>query len=97
MSTKREPLLSHAKMRAIVGTGREDVDMVRMVGAIRIASEYEAARQKDADLIQVLVDRMVIVAKADRMRCGPGPCHQCEENAAMLAAAEEAGFKPTQP
>ena len=69
-NTKREPLLSDEDIN--------DPKLVIPIGAKMIRDIYEAARAKDAELIQQLVD--------DIARC------YCIDKRS-LAAAEAAGFK----
>ena len=77
MSNKREPLLSDADItKAITNLPGGGAHFVR--------DTYEAARAKDADLIQRLVD---VSAK----------CVPIDEIVAAIAAAEAAGFKPSEP
>jgi hypothetical protein len=102
-NTKRDPLFSHAMMRDIISCGREDVDAVRMVGAVRIAGEYEVLRAKDAELIQRLVEacRTAYLAIDSLNDSGMGPLTSIEGVRAMsdtvdaLADAEAAGYKPS--
>ena len=95
---KREPLVSDAQMRDMVTCGLSYVDDIRMVGAVRVNSWHEAARAKDAELIQQLVDTIGMIDKyAERETMDSD-----EEGAIVadwgvaLAAAEAAGFKPTE-
>lgn len=79
-NTTRPPLLSDEDIN--------DPKLVIPLGAKMIRDIYEAARAKDAELIQQLVDglhfeRMSLVS--------------CMESQKALDAAAAAGFKPTEP
>ena len=79
-NTPRPPLLSDEDIN--------DPKLVIPLGAKMIRDIYEAARAKDAELIQQLVDglhfeRMSLVS--------------CMESQKALDAAAAAGFKPTEP
>ena len=82
----REPLLSDS----VIATGG-DMDHPRGLSPYQVRDHYEAARAKDAELIQMLVDALSlpivsIEASIEHMKQG---------NEA-LAAAAAAGFKPTE-
>ena len=87
-NTKREPLLSDEQMRDMVTCGLEYVDEIRMVGAVRVNSWHEAARDKDAELIQALVDALYGATDLEM---------QTKAQEEALSAAKAAGFKPTKP
>ena len=57
--------LTKDQMRAMVTCGVDHVDEIRMVGAVRVNSWHEAARAKDAELIQKLVNALEYVASYD--------------------------------
>jgi hypothetical protein len=78
-NTKREPLLSDEDIN--------DPKLVIPIGAKMIRDIYEAARAKDAELIQQLVDAL--------HRFDPSGLFETSE--VPLAAAKAAGFKPSQP
>lgn len=74
---KREPLLSDAEVDAIRTSKFSEA-----IPAFRVRDIYEAARAKDAELIQMAVD-----ACSDP--------HRMSLAAKFLAAAKVAGFTPT--
>ena len=92
MSNKREPLLSEAQMRDMVTCGLKYVDEIRMIGAVRVNSWHEAARAKDEELIQRLVDVLARLSKSVKR----APFDTLVERDLATAAAEAAGFKPTE-
>jgi hypothetical protein len=81
--TKREPLLSDKDIN--------DPKLVIPLGAKMIRDIYEAARAKDAELIQQLVDDLRLL----RIDFGNRVGQTTEVGVASLSAAEAAGFKPT--
>ena len=80
--TKREPLLSDKDIN--------DPKLVIPLGAKMIRDIYEAARAKDAELIQQLVDALANLRHIYEFR---EPLTGMDE----LEAAAAAGFKPTEP
>ncbi len=92
-NTKREPLLSDQSIREtfMYGSLILDAEHGFMSGANYARHEYEDARAKDAELIQQLVDGLHNVATLadvdtdERSTIARDP----------LAAAEAAGFKPS--
>lgn len=99
-NTKRDPLLSDDDIRDFcddeaedfgIGDGPEFAAMQSIAKDVRL--HYEAARAKDAELIQQLVDGLHNVATLadvdtdERSTIARNP----------LAAAEAAGFKPSTP
>ena len=81
--TKREPLLSDKDIN--------DPKLVIPLGAKMIRDIYEAARAKDAELIQQLVDDLRLL----RIDFGNRVGQTTEVGVASLSAAEDAGFKPS--
>ena len=82
-NTKREPLLSDEDIN--------DPKLVIPLGAKMIRDIYEAARAKDAELIQQLVDDLRLL----RIEFGNRVGQTTEIGIASLSAAEAAGFKPS--
>jgi predicted RNase H-like HicB family nuclease len=80
-NTKREPLLSNADLGYVKDT--HTCEQVR--------DTYEAARAKDAELIQMLVDDLRIL----RIEFGNRVGQTTEIGIASLSDAEAAGFKPS--
>jgi hypothetical protein len=76
-NTKREPLLSDKDIN--------DPKLVMPLGAKMIRDIYEAARAKDAELIQQMVDALHSF----------DPSGLFETSEVPLAAAKAAGFKPS--
>ena len=93
MSNKREPLLSDEQMRGMVTCGLEYVDEIRMVGAVRVNGWHEAARAKDAELIQMAVD--MAHSRAYEWTDPEFRAALMDTELAFLAAAEAVGFKPS--
>jgi hypothetical protein len=90
-NTKREPLLSDKDIN--------DPKLVIPLGAKMIRDIYEAARAKDAELIQQLMDALEWVAAYDN-GCPLPTWEKGYNNAWSIAnsaraAAEAAGFKPS--
>lgn len=93
-NTKREPLLSDKALgdlrRMVISDAEMDSParskgpwlMGFVFGSEKVRTIYEAARAKDAELIQMAVD-----ACTDP--------HKMSLSSAFLAAAEAAGFKPS--
>jgi hypothetical protein len=81
-NTKRDPLLSDKDIN--------DPKLVIPLGAKMIRDIYEAARAKDAELIQQLVDALANLRHIYEFR---EPLTGMDE----LEAAAAAGFKPTEP
>lgn len=114
-NTKREPLLSDEGYRQIIndladGCGvdtrtpegsRAYTTMSETARAVR--EVYEAARAKDAELIQLLVDAlykapgvsMLHEGVCNDQSCGCDQVKDTNEARKILAAAEAAGFKPS--
>ena len=93
-NTKREPLLSDEFMENHADKWNEGVRGITikdraclLIGADWAREHYEAARAKDAELIQQLVDAL--------HRFDPSGLFETSE--VPLAAAKAAGFKPSQP
>ncbi len=78
-NTKREPLLSDRNL------WDRSPEQVR--------DFYEAARAKDAELIQMLVDALANLRDIHEERAGREPLTGMDE----LEAAAAAGFKPSEP
>ena len=82
-NTKREPLMSNADLGYVKDTHTPE----------QVRDTYEAARAKDAELIQRLVDGLKHAQKfAEEYGYGPLETAQWD-----LDAAEVAGFKPSYP
>jgi|688.fasta_scaffold293414_4 hypothetical protein len=82
-NTKREPLLSDADLGYVKDTHIAE----------QVRDTYEAARAKDAELIQQLVDALANLRDIHEERAGREPLTGMDE----LEAAEAAGFKPSEP
>jgi hypothetical protein len=82
-NTKREPLLSDKDIN--------DPKLVIPLGAKMIRDIYEAARAKDAELIQMLVDDLRLL----RIEFGNRVGQTTEIGIASLSAAEADGLKPS--
>ena len=80
-NTKPEPLLSNADLGYV--KDKHTPEQVR--------DFYEAARAKDAELIQMLVDDLRLL----RIEFGNSVGQTTEIGIASLSAAEAAGFKPS--
>ncbi len=97
MSTKREPLLSDADISkmSVTENGLAGENKYRM--GRRIRDIYEAARAKDAELIQRLVDALHIATRYNHYKTVPEEWHNSIKiwNRAM-EDADAAGFKPTE-
>jgi surfactin synthase thioesterase subunit len=65
----------------------------RISEALQELRQVEAARAKDAELIQMLVDALRNLRDIHEFRVGREPLTGTDE----LAAAEAAGFKPSYP
>ena len=92
-NTKREPLLSDDELREM----RDNTSTIStypvhawLDGAMDIRDHYEAARAKDAELIQMLVDDLRLL----RIEFGNRVGQTTEIGIASLSAAEAAEFKP---
>ena len=85
MSTKREPLLSDERIL--------DPELTIPLGAKMVRDIYEAARAKDAELIQRLVDGLAHAQDMAKQH-GFGPMETVNWD---LDAAAAAGFTATQP
>ncbi len=93
---KREPLLSDGEVYSIVDKWQtmEDTEWDCACNAVSEAIElHEAARAKDAELIQRLVDGLKH-AQNFAQQYGYGPLETAQWD---LDAAAAAGFKPTYP
>ena len=75
-NTKREPLLSDADLGYVKDTHTPE----------QVRDTYEAARDKDAELIQQLVDALYGATDLEM---------QTKAQEEALSAAKAAGFKPT--
>jgi hypothetical protein len=82
-NTKREPLLSDEDIN--------DPKLVIPIGAKMIRDIYEAARAKDAELIQQLVDDLRLL----RIEFGNRVGQTTQIGIPSLSDAEAAGFKPS--
>jgi glutamine synthetase adenylyltransferase len=83
-NTKREPLLSDD---TLYKWSTENI-----LSSVRVRDTYEAARAKDAELIQQLVDALRNLRDIHEFRVGREPLTGTDE----LKAAEDAGFKPSE-
>lgn len=84
---KREPLLSYEDIYGDAGPAFATIDSdVRFVDFFM--SRYEAARQNDGELIQLLVDVLQQVADEGTWTA---------EMSEAIKEAERHGFKPSQP
>jgi hypothetical protein len=97
-NTKREPLLSDEFMENHADKWNEGVRGITiqhraclLLGADWAREHYEAARAKDAELIQMLVDDL----RTLRIEFGNRVGQTTEVGVASLSAAEHAGFKPS--
>ena len=89
-NTKREPLLSDDGITKMVPPEADFYDCELIGNQVR--EVYEAARAKDAELIQRLVDGLKHAQKfAEEYGYGPLETAQWD-----LDAAEVAGFKPSE-
>lgn len=98
MSTKREPLLSDEQIieeqEAWDGSidGGELAKKHQTYTARWVRDTYEAARAKDAELIQQLVDALALLREVYQLATGtPSPVGDF-----VLDAADESGFKPSE-
>ena len=101
MNMKPEPKLSDREldsMIAVMQRGRGDVPSQLIVwpneraAAQKVRHFYEAARVKDAELIQKLVDALALLREVYQSATGtPSPVGDF-----VLAAADESGFKPSE-
>jgi hypothetical protein len=82
-NTKREPLLSDEDIN--------DPKLVIPIGAKMIRDIYEAARAKDAELIQQLVDDLRLL----RIEFGNRVGQTTQIGIPSLSDAEADGFKPS--
>ena len=82
-NTKREPLMSNADLVYVKDTHTPE----------QVRDTYEAARAKDAELIQMLVDALRNLRDIHEFRVGREPLTGTDE----LAAAAAAGFNPSYP
>ena len=114
LGMKREPLLSDEQIvqvglgvfdRASVKKSRplQHLYNAKYCGAAQVRDHYEAARAKDAELIQRLVDVLDWYVKEDDVMEGGewdemnAPWIEGRNEAEkVLAAAEAEGFKPTE-
>jgi hypothetical protein len=84
-NTKREPLLSDE------GVVRLDDIHGKKMSPFEVRDHYEAARAKDAELIQMLVDDLRIL----RIEFGNRVGQTTQIGIGSLSDAEAAGFKPS--
>lgn len=91
--TKREPLLSEASHIDAPCEYNSNESFAWASGHDRARDIYEAARSKDAELIQRLVYALANLRDIHEFRVGREPLTGMDE----LAAAEAAGFKPSTP
>jgi hypothetical protein len=87
-NTKREALLSDDGITKMVPPEADFYDCE--LTASRVREVYEAARAKDAELIQMLVDELRIL----RIEFGNSVGQTTEIGIGSLSAAEAAGFTP---
>jgi len=92
-NTKREPLVSRQEINDtfMYGPLVKDAAHGFVFGAKYVQDKYEAARAKDAELIQMLVDDLRIL----RIEFGNRVGQTTEIGIASLSDAEDAGFKPS--
>jgi hypothetical protein len=95
-NTKREPLLSDDELREM----RDNTSTIStypvyawLDGAMDIRDHYEAARAKDAELIQMLVDEVAEWMEPNLDERFRGP--QWQQSKRILDAAAAAGYKPS--
>ena len=88
-NTKREPLLSDDGITKLVPPEADFYDCE--LTAHRVREVYEAARAKDAELIQMLVDALDMAFCYVDAETDP----DFKQGEAAIAAAEAAGFKPS--
>jgi hypothetical protein len=90
-NTKREPLLSDGNLKDAEET--VEVSSVPVDKLYRFREIYEAARAKDAELIQMAVDMAHerVIGVREKMRE-----LVYKKETLLLAMAAEAGFKPTE-
>jgi hypothetical protein len=91
MSNKREPLLSYDEIHELEDQGTGELEWA--LSRYDIANAYEAARTKDAELIQMLVDDLRLL----RIEFGNRVGQTTQIGIASLSDAEAAGYKPTKP
>lgn len=90
---KREPLLSDDEFYAAEDFGAGEKEYV--ISRSEVRDIYEAARAKDAELIQQLVDEVAAWMQPDLDERFRG--EQWHQSKRILDAASAAGFKPTEP
>lgn len=97
MSTKREPLLSDEETIDLMMQPRGD-KFTTLNSSLNIRDFYEAARAKDTELIQQLVDALHIATRYNHYKTFPEEWHNSIKiwNRAM-EDADAAGFKPSEP
>ena len=98
MSTKREPLLSNEQIATKCNFMCYPHESIAVRLCTSLMDMYEAARAKDAELIQLLVDAVGMIdkyAKRDTMNSEEEDVIVAKWTTA-LAAAEAHGFKPTE-
>jgi hypothetical protein len=97
MSTKREPLFSddniNEQAQLAIAKCQPDANpmFIYVLAAMDTRDEYEAARAKDAELIQNLVDAL------DANAGYTAPISAALRAEQALYAAAAAGFKPSEP
>lgn len=87
MSTKREPLLGDEQISDLAFKNEGRAAATRYAMGAEVRDFYEAARAKDAELIQMLVNAL----EFERMSLV-----SCMESKKALDAAAAAGFKPSE-
>ena len=92
-NTKREPLISDEELDRICEFHPYHAQLYAKRSAMAVNALHEAARAKDAELIQMLVDALANLRDIHQFRVGREPLTGTDE----LAAAEAAGFKPSYP
>lgn len=91
-NTKREPLLSDEELDRICEFHPYHAQLYAKRSAMAVNALYEAARAKDAELIQRLVDDLRLL----RIEFGNSVGQTTQVGIASLSTAEANGFKPTE-
>lgn len=90
-NTKREPLLSDEELDRICEFHPYHAQLYAKRSAMAVNALHEAARTKDAELIQMLVDDLRLL----RIEFGNRVGQTTQIGIASLSDAEVAGFKPS--
>lgn len=93
MSTERKPLVSDEQIEAVAIDKHDGSLSDWLVGAAHVRDLYEAARAKDAELIQRLVDAFSLPTLNNQSAEWQAYVEHKREVA--IAAAKAAGFTPT--